>query len=90
MKQAKKVFICVLLGIFCLQLSVLAADKGNFETTPTTNSDKKWRIGYYEGGEYIDYQKIFSMTVKGLMELGWIEAVEIPPQKGEQTKELWK
>lgn len=90
MKYVKRIVVCILLGVCCLQFSAVAAEKEDFDTTPTTNNGKKWRVGYYEGGEYIDYQKIFSMTVKGLMELGWIEDVEIPPQKGEQTKELWK
>ncbi len=90
MKYTKKIFIFVLLGICCLQSSMFAADHGNFKITPMTNNGKKWRIGYYEGGEYTDYQKIFIMTVKGLMELGWFEPIDIPPQKGEQTKELWQ
>ncbi|MEM7251193.1 MAG: ABC transporter substrate binding protein [Pseudomonadota bacterium] len=54
------------------------------------NNGKKWRIAYYEGGEYRDYQKVFIETIAGLMKLGWIEKAEIPPQEGEQTKELWK
>jgi len=57
---------------------------------PTKNNGHKWRIGYYEGGEYIDYQKIFTETVHGLMRLGWIEVAEIPEQQGEQTANLWK
>ena len=65
------------------------ASGADFSTTPKTNDGQKWRIGYYEGGEYIDYQKIFTETIKGLMNLGWIEQVTIPPQKGEQTKALW-
>jgi len=88
MKMMKKItllFLCV----FLTGMSVPAADKGAFSTAPKTNDGKKWRIGYYEGGEYIDYQKILTATVKGLMELGWIEPSEIPKQKGEQTKELW-
>ena len=57
---------------------------------PTTNNGKKWRIAYYEGGPYIDYQQIFTETIQGLMRLGWIEIAEIPPQKGEETKTLWQ
>lgn len=69
---------------------VLAADKGNFSSKPITNNQKKWRIGYYEAGEYINYQKTLIATVKGLMEMGWIEKVKVPAQKGVQTEELWK
>lgn len=67
----------------------VALDKGNFSTTPVTNNGKKWRIGYYEGGEYIDYQKVLQETAKGLMRLGWIETTQIPVQSGEKTDALW-
>jgi len=90
MKAFKKIFLVVFMLVFMLNIAALAADKGNFNTTPMTNNGKKWRIGYYEGGEYIDYQVIFTATIKALMQLGWIEQTEIPPQKGEQTTELWK
>ncbi|MGD9008156.1 MAG: ABC transporter substrate-binding protein, partial [Desulfobacteraceae bacterium] len=69
---------------------VFAADKGHFSTRPITNNGKKWRIGYYEAGEYINYQKTLIATVKGLMEMGWIEKAKIPAQKGIQTGDLWK
>ena len=74
---------------FLVQIPAIAADKKEFPTSPATNNGSKWRIGYYEGGEYIYYQKIFSETINGLMKLGWIEPSELPVQKGEQTKELW-
>lgn len=78
-------FIVVLLMAF----PAVSADKGVFSEKPVTRNGQKWRIGYYEGGEYIDYQKIFIETVRGLMKLGWIEYTEIPEQKGEQTRDLW-
>ncbi|WP_428033259.1 ABC transporter substrate-binding protein [Amphritea sp.] len=66
------------------------ADKDVFSTAPVTNNGERWRVGYFEGGEYIDYQKIFIETIKGLMQLGWIEKSEIPEQQGEQTAQLWQ
>ena len=89
MSTLRRVSIIALVLVFATCLPLLAADKDNFSITPKTNDGKKWRIGYYEGGAYIDYQKIFTETIKGLMKIGWIEQAEIPPQKGEQTKELW-
>ena len=89
MSTLRKISIIALVLVFASCLPLMAADKDNFSTTPKTKDGKKWRIGYYEGGEYIDYQKIFTETIKGLMKIGWIEQAEIPPQKGEQTKELW-
>ncbi len=89
MKVWEKITSLLFIFVFIASLSVLAADKGNFSTAPQTNNGKKWRIGFYEGGEYINYQMNFIVTAKGLMDIGWIEKTEIPPQKGEQTKELW-
>jgi ABC-type uncharacterized transport system substrate-binding protein len=89
MKSIPKRALFVLCCWLALSMTVSAADKGNFSTAPRTNNGQKWRIAYYEGGEYIDYQKIFTETIRGLMRLGWIETAEIPPQKGEETKELW-
>ena len=89
MRTLNKLLIFSFVLIFMASLPAFAAVKDDFSTTPKTNNGKKWRIGYYEGGEYIDYQKIFTETIKGLMKLGWIEPAKLPPQKGEQTKDLW-
>ncbi len=67
-----------------------AEEKALFSTQPVTNGGKPWRIGYFEGGEYIDYQQILIETIKGLMKLGWIETADIPAQEGEQTQQLWQ
>lgn len=67
-----------------------AEDRMKFDTQPATNAGKPWRIGYFEGGEYSDYQKILTETIKGLMKLGWLETKEIPQQQGEQTEQLWQ
>jgi len=86
-----KVLAVILTTLFCVfsQLS-RASDQGQFSTAPVKNGEQRWKIGYYEGGAYIDYQKILTETVKGMMKLGWIEPAAIPPQEGEQTDQLWK
>ncbi len=61
-----------------------------FKMDTITKDGKKWRIGYYEGGAYINYQKQLTETVKGLMQLGWLETSELPEQSGESTDTLWK
>ena len=88
MKRLEKAFPWVVVFIFMVYVPVMAAD---FSTTPKDNHGKKWNIGYYEGGEYIDYQKSLVATVYGLMDLGWIDKTTIPPSliTGEQTKEIW-
>ncbi len=89
MRTLGRVTIITMVLLFAAYTPLFAAGSDNISTVPTTKNGKKWRIGYYEGGEYIDYQKIFTETIKGLMKLGWIEQADIPPQKGEQTKDIW-
>jgi len=89
MKALTKLIAVFVVFIFLPNASASAADKEIFSTAPRMNDGKKWRVGFYEGGPYTDYQKTFVATVNGLMELGWIEKTEIPPQEGERTKELW-
>ena len=86
----KKIIISTIFMILSVFISsIVFADDDNFKIEPNMNNGKKWRMAYYEGGEYIDYQQIFTETIKALMELGWIENAKIPKQEGEQTKELW-
>ena len=49
----------------------------------------KWRIGYYEGGAYTDYQKTLLATVRGLMELGWIRKAHIEALESLSTHQVW-
>jgi hypothetical protein len=90
MRAIKKITIFLVLGIFAFSTVGFAADKGIFKTTPNLKDGKKWRIGYYEGGPYIDYQWIFAETVKALMKMGWIEEAMLPKLTGEETSGLWK
>ena len=89
MKPYIKIMSIVAVLFFSLSMGAVAADKGKFSTNPVLNKGKKWRIGYFEGGEYIDYKKTLIGTVYGLMELGWVEKVELPQTKGEEVKTLW-
>jgi len=92
MKGIRKFTVLALLALASFtftEAALYAADKGDSSTAPRDNNGKKWRIGYYEGGEYNDYQLTLTATIKSLMDLGWIEAAEIPPQEGIQTKGLW-
>jgi len=90
MKFLRQALAVLLASFVFVVTSAAAGEKGIFSTAPVMNEGEKWRIGYYEGGEYIDYQKIFVETVRGLMKLGWIEMEDIPEQEGEQTAQLWE
>jgi len=89
MKLSVKLFFLILIACL-IGTSTMAADVKVFSMQPTLNSGKKWRIAYYEGGPYLDYQQVLTETVRGLMQLGWIETTELPKQRGEETKTLWQ
>ena len=89
MRVFAKLLAVMLAVVLLAHAPVSAKSDKQYGVAPTTNKGKKWRIGYHEGGEYGDYQKVLIATLQGLMELGWMEKMEIPPQKGEQTKDLW-
>jgi len=60
-----------------------------FSTHPITHAGSKWRIGYYQGGDYRYYYRYLRATVAGLMTLGWIEPAPIPRDASENTRALW-
>jgi ABC-type uncharacterized transport system substrate-binding protein len=90
MRLKLKKAILGLMFVIMIPLPLWSADKGNFSIEPVKNHTKKWRIGYYEGGEYIDYKGTLIATVNGLMEIGWVERASIPETEGEETTKLWE
>lgn len=59
-----------------LHATLFTTDAGSFRTAPTANSNgKKWRIGYYEGGPYINYPANLKAIAKGLAKLGWMNDI---------------
>lgn len=89
MKSKSKVLIIGVLCLFFACSFAWASDKGSFSTSPKTNNGKKWRIGYYHGGKYIEYQQTLTATVNALMELGWIKKAKLPELAGNETVGLW-
>jgi ABC-type uncharacterized transport system substrate-binding protein len=63
---------------------------GDDRTDPIMNHGEKWRIGYYEGGPYINYTLYLRAVTKGLVKIGWIEDIVIPEfPDTEDSKMLW-
>ena len=59
-------------------------------TGPVTNDGRNWRVGYLEGGDYINYPLNLRAIVEGLVRLGWVEPLEVPQFKsGDDTGEMW-
>lgn len=61
----------------------------NVNYQPITKQGKKWRIGYYQGGYSDNYYPYISNTIKGLIDLGWIERIEIPVIADKDPKKFW-
>ena len=89
MKIAARYVTIVFTAIFIFSFASISDAQRKFATTPKTNNGKKWRIGYYQGGDYTNYYNYLVGTVNGLMELGWIEKTEFPKIEQENTDKLW-
>gem|GEM_PF-123701 len=86
----KKIFLLSLYLIVTISFTAKASESKEALTTPVTNEGKRWRIGYYQGGEYLDYQEEFSAMIRSLMDLGWIEPKALPEGAVETTEALWR
>lgn len=63
--------------------------KDNHGYQPVTKAGAKWRIAYYQGGNSYNYYPYLVATIKGLIDLGWIEKQDMPINKNKDPKELW-
>ena len=77
---------------FCLiaLFLVISASVAHSSTRPVLNNGQKWRIGYYEGGPYINYPSVLKKIVEGLVDLGWVEPIDFPEfPDPKDSKPLW-
>ena len=87
---SRKVLLKVMILVIVSISTGFAADKKIYSSSPSAQTSKKWRIGYLEGGYYKDYPKVLIATIEGLIRLGWIENIAVPPlSKEENTSKLW-
>ncbi len=57
---------------------------------PVTHQGQKWRIGYCEGGAYINYPINLRTIVAGLTKLGWMAPLTIPDMENKTlSKPVW-
>ncbi len=84
------VILCLLFTAFPFAGS-FAADT-EYSVKPTLKAGgKKWRIAYYQGGPYVDYQTILKAVIRGLAKIGWVETKEPPKFSDPQNTEvLWQ
>jgi ABC-type uncharacterized transport system substrate-binding protein len=84
--------ILIGVGVFVLTTFILifATIYSKPSYTPKTNDGQKWRVGYYEGGSYKDYQTYLLALVHGLEQLKWLPQVDWPQFKAnDNTKVVW-
>lgn len=77
------------LWIIVVLFLMLAAPCSSASRYPVLNEGKKWRIGYYEGGEFSDYTETMRTFIDGLMQSGWINTQPIPYFSGNMIKPYW-
>lgn len=83
-----KVFIFL---IIILSLTVSLVPPGFADSKPISKDGTKWKIGFYEGGPWPDYQETFVATIMSLADLGWINKIELPElQDTGDTRMLWE
>ena len=92
--RIKKVSILVLLTVIVVGLSPLqvnAAQDTQYETKPVRKSNnQKWKIGYLQGGDYVNYPANLKALINGLTKLGWIEPLPLPQDTKEpDARALW-
>ncbi len=81
--------VVIILCTLLISLNGFAADKAKYPVTPKLHNGQKWSIGYYQGGDYIEYKQTLVAIVKGLMDLHWIDKTELPQFPGDGTKPVW-
>ncbi len=70
--NTRRVVLCVLLFALCLASTLHAGTAAMYEPE-TKGPAGKWRIGYYQGGDYNDYAPVAKGLAARLVELGWLE-----------------
>ncbi|WP_256988442.1 ABC transporter substrate-binding protein [Bordetella genomosp. 9] len=60
-----------------------------FPTTLKPRADgRKWRLGYFESGDYSEYPRTLRVIVAGLQQLGWVTVPAIPD--GLSGHQIWQ
>ncbi len=78
----KNKFLMVLIFFILLGGIQFSFAADNFKIEPVKkNNTQKYRIGYLEGGKYSMYPVVLKGIVTSLVQLGWIERIDIPDFK---------
>lgn len=87
-QQLKRIFTLLIMSSLLLPVLPCSADDASL--SPVLNKGRKWRIGYYEGGSYVNYPANLRTIAAGLAELGWMEPLSIPAMADDTaSKPVW-
>jgi len=92
----RTVTFLLLLGLFVTPLFILmtgctGSSVPENEMAPITNNGHTWRIAYYEGGPYVNYQLNLREIANGLAELGWMHEAHITEfDDPDDSSKLWE
>lgn len=86
-----KILLLTISFLFIFSFPLIAGDK-RFSSSPihSPSKYKKWRIGYFQGGEYADYRDTLLATIDGLIELGWIEPFNTAQFIKDDVQTIWE
>lgn len=87
-KSGKMRLLTWLVGML-LWLSTGWLQGAEADTSPVLNHGQKWRVAYYQGGEYYDYYQYLKATAEGLMARGWVTPQKVPEQLT-TARALWR
>ncbi len=77
-KNILSILILLVLIVTAILISVFVINSDKYELSPIKKADgSKWVIGYYEGGQYVDYFFHIIAFINGLIEDGWIEKIDL-------------
>ncbi len=89
MKNNSKYITLILISLI-LFFSPFNSIAEEFSISPMLNKGQKWRIAYYEGGPYANYQRNLLHLVKSFIKLGWIDQTRLPELANESdNSQLW-
>jgi len=85
-----KKMLIILIILSLISLLALSCKNNDLTYKPITNKGKRWRIAYYQGGDYTSYSAYTRQVIKNLSELGWIEPFFYPEwDKEVKMKTFW-
>jgi hypothetical protein len=88
----KKCLFITILFVFCSVASSEAVNENEVAPAPRLKDGLKWRIGYCESKNFVNYPATFNALIQGLTQLGWLTGTDnLPYARGqEDTRAMWE